>query len=126
MLIVAVGVDAVEIGRIDRLFRTAGERFLQRVFTPGERAYCLARAQPAQSLAARFAAKEAVMKCLGTGWGGGVAFPSIEVVRDAAGALGVRLHGGAAGTAAARGIRSIQLSLTHTSQLALAFAVASG
>lgn len=124
-MIAAIGVDMVAIDRIEALWRRAGERFLARVFTAAEQRYCLGRARPAPSLAARFAAKEAVMKCLGTGWSGGVGFPHIEVVRGEGGAVGVALHGPAAETATARGLGPILLSLSHTDGMAVAFAVAS-
>ncbi len=123
-VIVAVGVDLIEVERIQRLWAEGGDRFLARVFTPQERAYCLARANPAESLAARFAAKEAVMKCLGTGWAAGVGFAQIDVTVDARGAPGVSLAGVAAELAAAAGIGRIHLSLTHTASAAVAFAVA--
>lgn len=123
-MIVAIGVDSVAIRRVEDLWRRTGARFLERVFTERERAYCLSRHRPAESLAARFCAKEAVMKCLGSGWAMGLAFRQIEVVRDDAGAVQVRLTGEAAARAAARAIRTVHLSLTHTDEVATAFAVA--
>ena len=123
-VIVAVGVDLVEVERVARLWAEGSERFLARVFTPAERAYCLARAHPAESLAARFAAKEAVMKCLGTGWTGGVGFGQIGVTLDASGAPRVELSGEAAARAAAAGITRFHLSLSHTATAAIAFVVA--
>lgn len=125
-MILGIGTDAVAIDRIAALWHKGGERFLQRVFTPAERAYCLSQARPAASLAARFCAKEAVMKCLGTGWAQGVGFAQIEVARDAAGAVRVEVHGAAAEHALRLGIRRFHLSLTHTEALAQAFAVAEG
>lgn len=124
-MIVAVGIDAVEIDRIEQLLARDGSRFVQRVFTAAESAYCEAVAHPAQSFAARFAAKEAVLKCLRTGWSGGTGFHEVEVVRAADGSVSVQLHGAAADHAARLGIRSIALSLTHTRATAMAFAVAS-
>jgi holo-[acyl-carrier protein] synthase len=118
------GVDLVEVARVERALATHGERFLARVYTPGERVYCLAKARPGPSLAARFAAKEAVMKCLGTGWSDGVGFSQIEVVRGPKGAPSLVLHGRAAEHAQALGIRRWHLSLTHTEHGALAFAIA--
>lgn len=125
-MIVAVGVDVVELRRIARLLDAEGERFLERVFTPAERGYCLAKLSPVPSLAARFAAKEAVMKCLGTGWGDGVGFRQIEVTRDARGAPGIALQGRAALLAEQGGIRGFRLSLSHGEDVAVAFAVAVG
>ena len=123
-MIVAIGVDSVEIARIARLWQHGGERFARRLCTGAELAYCLARAHPEQSLAARFAAKEAAMKCLGTGWGEGVGFGQIEVARAASGAVALRLHGAAAARAASLAIRRLHLSLTHTDAAATAFVVA--
>jgi holo-[acyl-carrier protein] synthase len=123
-VIVGVGVDTVAIARIRRLAERNGERFLQRVFTAAEVAYCRTRHRPDESLAARFAAKEAVMKCLGTGWTNGVTFRDIEVTRDDAGAVGVRLSGEARDAAARRGIQRLHLSLSHTADDAIAFVVA--
>lgn len=123
-LIIATGTDLVEVSRIRHLLHRRGRRFLDRVYRPAERAYCMSRAEPAESLAARFAAKEAVMKCLGTGWSHGVGFHDVEVTRSAAGAVGVRLHGNAAARAVRLGISRMHLSLTHTGDKALAFVVA--
>lgn len=121
-MIVAIGVDSVAIARIERLLN--GGRFAARVFTPSERTYCTGKARPAQSFAARFCAKEAVMKCLRTGWGSGVAFADIEVLRQPAGDLTVALRGPAAERAHALGIGRWHLSLTHTDDVATAFVVA--
>ncbi|MCA8954101.1 MAG: holo-ACP synthase [Planctomycetes bacterium] len=123
-MIAGIGVDSVEIARIEALWQRGGERFLTRIFTPAEQRYCLARHRPGESLAARFAAKEAVMKCLGLGWTEGLTFVEIEVERAPNGAVGVRLHGAAAGRAAALAIARVHVSLTHTAELATAFAVA--
>lgn len=123
-MIVAVGVDAVSVPRIQALWASSGERFLQRVCTAAEADYCRSRHRPAESLAARFCAKEAVMKCLGGGWTRGVTFRDIEVVRDGLGAVSVRLSGGAAAAALRRGIHHFHLSLSHTAELAIATVVA--
>ncbi len=123
-MIVAVGVDAIAIERIARLWQKSGERFLAKVFTEREVAYCATKVQPAQSLAARFAAKEATLKCLGTGWAEGLGFQQIEVLRDAAGAVRLALTGAAAARASTLGIRRWHLSLTHTDTTATAFVVA--
>jgi holo-[acyl-carrier protein] synthase len=125
-MIVAVGVDTVDIARVARLLAAPGERFVARVFTPGEAAYCRGRAGPAAaaSFAARFAAKEAVLKALGTGWAHGIAFRQVEVVRDHRGAVAVHLHAAAATRAQALRIARWHLSLTHTDTSATAFVVA--
>lgn len=123
-MIVAIGTDAVEIERIRGLYERSGERFVQRVFTPDEAAYCRTRHHPAESFAARFAAKEAVMKCLGTGWADGTAFREIEVRRIPSGDTELALTGVAAARAAARGIRRWHVSLTHTAITATAFVIA--
>ena len=123
-MIVAVGADLVEITRIRKILERTRESFLARAFTESERAYCETRGDPADSLAGRFAAKEAVMKCLGTGWSQGVGFRQIEVVRSAEGAVGIALTGRAAELAAERGIARIHVSISHSGGQALAFAVA--
>jgi holo-[acyl-carrier protein] synthase len=116
----AVGVDLVEVRRIAALVERHGERFTGRVFTPGERADCGGRAE---SLAARWAAKEAVAKALGTGIGA-VGWQEIEVLRGESGCPAVLLHGRAAALAADRGLARWALSLAHDGGLALAFVVA--
>jgi len=123
-VIVSVGVDAVEVARIRGLLERSRGRFERRVFTDTEAAYCRGRERPAESFAARFAAKEAVMKCLGTGWAAGTGFRQIEVQRQVSGQPTVSLDGAAAATAAALGIRRWHLSLTHTQTVATAFVVA--
>lgn len=123
-VIVAVGVDLVDVARIEALVARERERFLERIYSPAEREYCMRRGRPAEALGSRFAAKEAVMKCLGTGWADGVTFTQIEVMREETGAVGVRMTGRAAEVAAARGIRRVHLSLSHTDGQAIAMAVA--
>ncbi len=124
-MIIAIGTDAVEVERIRRAIDHAqwGERFRQRVFTAGEIAYCVKLARYAESFAARFAAKEAVMKALGTGYGRGVWWRDIEVVRPS-GRPTIVLHGGALERAAAIGATRWHLSLTHTAGQAMAHVVA--
>lgn len=123
-MIVAIGVDAVEIERIRGLYERSGERFLQRVFTDQEADYCRGRGHPAESLAARFAAKEAAMKCLGTGWAEGLAFRQIEVQRVPSGDTRLVVTGEALRRAEELGIRRWHVSLTHTDRTATAFVVA--
>jgi holo-[acyl-carrier protein] synthase len=123
-MIVAIGVDAVEIERIRGLYARSGDRFVQRVFTDNEAAYCTTRSHPAESLAARFAAKEAVMKCLGTGWAEGLAFRQIEVQRLPSGDTRLVVTGTALTRANELGIQRWHVSLTHTKVTATAFVIA--
>ncbi|MFY9344972.1 MAG: holo-ACP synthase [Planctomycetota bacterium] len=123
-MIVAVGVDTVAIARIADLLHKSPERFPRRLFTADEIAFCESRPHPAESFAARFCAKEAVMKCLGTGWTAGLAFRQIEVARGPTGAVSIRLSGAAAERAQQLGIRRWHLSLTHDAGAATAFVVA--
>ena len=122
-MIVGLGIDVVEVERIRDLHRRRGERFQRRVFTPGEIAACLGRADPAPSLAARFAAKEAGMKALGTGWGEGVGWRDLEVVSEAGRPPHLELHGAAAARAAALGAEGWHLSLSHDAGISAAVVV---
>lgn len=115
------GVDFVEIDRIAGVLQRYGDRFLRRIFTPGEIAYCRGRAP---NLAARFAAKEAVMKSLGTGFRG-VGWRDVEVVRAPSGAPSPRLHGRARQRAERLGVTEIAISLSHSREYAMVVAVAS-
>lgn len=118
---IRVGTDLIEIGRIRRsLDRYAG--FRDRCFTPAEQAYCDARANPAESYAGRFAGKEAVGKALGFGVAGAFAWKEIEIVGRPK--PSVRLSGRLAAVAARSGVREIDLSMTHSRELAQAVAVA--
>jgi holo-[acyl-carrier protein] synthase len=120
--VVGIGVDAVDVDRFRRaLARTP--TLAERVFTAGELLYARRRPDPTQPLAARFAAKEAVMKCMGVGLGA-CAAQEIEVVRAESGAPSIVLHGKAASLASERGIATWMLSLTHTDISAVAMAVA--
>ncbi len=125
-MIVGIGVDIVEIGRIRRLRERQGEAFLEKCFTPAEREYCRRRKNADESFAARFAAKEAVMKALGTGWSGGASFAGIEVVRDDDGPPTVQLHGKTAALAESKGVLALHLSLSHSERYAVAQVVAEG
>jgi holo-[acyl-carrier protein] synthase len=122
-MIVGSGIDLVEIGRIQRSMERYGQRFLDRVYTAAEQAYCLRKRQAAESLAARFAAKEAGAKALGTGISQGVNWLEIEVVREPGGRPALRFHGRAAQFAARLGVRHAALSITHTADLAMASVV---
>lgn len=119
-MIVGSGIDMVEIERIQQSFERFGKRFLDRVFTPSEQAYCMRKRNAAESLAARFAAKEAAAKALGTGISRGVNWLEIEVVREPGGRPSIRFHGRAADFAARLGVAHTALSLTHTASLSMA------
>jgi holo-[acyl-carrier protein] synthase len=115
-----LGIDLVEVGRIKKALDRWGERFLHRIYTPREIDYCHRKAFPEQSLAARFAAKEAVFKALGTGLSGGVRWTQVEIVNDPRGKPEVRV-----GPQLARliGNKKILLSISHTKEFAVAQAV---
>jgi len=119
MAIIGLGFDATDIPRVREVFARYGDRFLRRVFTDGEIAYCMRHRDPVPSLAARFASKEAAMKALGTGHSRGVLWKDIEVVRSY-GPPQLRLTGGAERRFdAMRGRRSL-LTITHADVLAMA------
>src|SRR5579884_1138414 len=122
-MIVGIGVDIAEIARLEQAIRRHGPAFLRRVFTPGEVRYCEAHREKYARYAARFAAKEAAMKALGTGWRGGVAWRDFEVSNLASGRPALVFHGKAAELAARRGVRTISLSLTHTAEQAMALVI---
>ncbi|MBI2890789.1 MAG: holo-ACP synthase [Nitrospirae bacterium] len=115
-----MGVDLVEVGRVDRLLKRYKERFLQRVFTTGERQYAARKAHTAEHLAGRFAAKEAFVKALGTGLRQGIVWTDVEVVREKGGRPSLQLHGRAKELAAKAGVVRMALSISHTSALAMA------
>ncbi len=119
MSILGVGLDLVDIPRIAALRRRHGDR-LTTVFRREELDFCLARKNPDECLAARFAAKEAVMKALGTGWAEGVSFLGIEILREESGKPAVRLHGATLEKARALGIGRIHLSISHARTAAVA------
>jgi holo-[acyl-carrier protein] synthase len=124
-MVVGLGTDLIEIARVQASLDRYGERFLGRVFTPGEIAYCQRKKHTAaESFAARFAAKEAGAKALGTGISRGVSWKEFEVRRETSGRPTLHLSGRAAELAEAMGIRRLQLSLTHSRELALAVVVA--
>lgn len=119
-MIVGTGIDLVEIERIEQSAKRFGQRFLNRVFTPAEQAYCMRKRNSAESLAARFAAKEAGAKALGTGISHGVSWLEIEVVREPGGRPTIRFHGRAAEIAERMGVAHVALSITHTGSLSMA------
>lgn len=123
MALAGIGVDMLEIVRMERTMRRRPS-FLCRVFTEEERAYCDACARPAEHYAARFAAREAVVKALGTGFSNGVGFSDVSVTMDAQGRPRALLSGRAAQIAREGGVREVALSLSYTRDVAVANAVA--
>jgi len=126
MIVQGLGIDLVEVDRISSLMERTGETFKNRVFTPDEIAYCDSNANPAIHYAARWAAKEAVAKAIGTGFTEGVSWIEITVTRQANGAPGIHLIGKTAIIARERGIHRWLLALTHTQTTAAASAIALG
>ncbi len=125
-MIVGLGIDLIELIRVRGAVEHFGDRFLRRVYTDEEIAYCRGKADPVPSLAGRFAVKEAAMKALGTGYARGVWFRSIEVARKPAEAPGVVFHGGARTRADDMGVTNIFVSLTHEKGMAAAVVVLEG
>jgi holo-[acyl-carrier protein] synthase len=125
-MIVGIGLDVVEIARIRRLMERWRERFLHRVFTEEELAYALRRHDPAEHLAARFAAKEATLKALGTGLSMGVRWREMEVRRPRGERPTLALSGRTAALGQSRGVHRLHLSLTHDAGLAMAQVLAEG
>lgn len=121
-MIRSVGVDIVEICRIEKMLHKWPERFLNRVFTPAEQAYCLAKSNAAMHLAGRFAAKEAVLKVLGTGLRD-VKWTEIEIIRDELGKPQVRLNGKAGMLARKQEISAVLISISHSRAYAVAQAL---
>ena len=125
MRIVGHGIDIIDIPRVERMIADHGERFLARCFTEGELAYCAtSKKRQAEHLAGRFAAKEAVLKALGTGWSGGIAWTDVEVVRLETGKPTVKLTGECARVAAGLEVREWWLSISHIASHAVASAIA--
>ncbi|HZO83274.1 MAG TPA: holo-ACP synthase [Candidatus Binataceae bacterium] len=129
MKILGTGIDIIEVERVERALTRPriGERFRARVFTEREIAYCESRGRPRyQSYAARFAAKEAAMKAMGTGWNRNVGWREIEVVRERGRPPTIVLAGKAAEFARRKNITAFHLSLTHSATSALAHVIAEG
>lgn len=125
-MVVGLGTDLIEIARIERSLQRFGEAFLRRIYTAGEITYCMAKKNSAESLAARFAAKEAGAKALGTGISRGVGWRELEVRRDLGQRPELHLSGRAAQIAAALGVTRLSLSLSHSRELSIAVVVAEG
>ena len=122
-MISGTGIDIEKINRIERIIERWGHKFLDRIYTKGEQAYCLNRVTSAQSFAARFAAKEACMKALGTGFSQGVRWLDIEVVRLKGHRPEIKLHGRSKEIADSMGIVNISLTITHSDNFAHALVI---
>ena len=123
---IAHGIDLVDCDRLRQSIERHGQRFLERVFTAAELDYCLGRKRQTEHLAGRFAAKEAVLKVLGTGWRNGICWTDIEVVNAPSGQPRVLLHGRCRELADEQGIDGILLSISHVASHAMASAIAVG
>jgi holo-[acyl-carrier protein] synthase len=119
-MIVGTGIDLAEVPRIRASIERYGKRFIERIYTPGEIAYVERKANRYERYAARFAAKEAGMKAIGTGWRRGVRWQDFEVANLSTGRPTLRLHGVAAQVALRLGVQNISLSMTHTAETAMA------
>src|SRR2546423_10924754 len=119
-MIVGTGIDIAEVPRIAQAISRHGNRFLQRVFTEGEIRYCESKANRVERYAARFAAKEAAMKALGTGWNYGVRWRDCEITRMPGGRPTMSFHGKAGEFAAKLGVKNVALSISHTEEQAIA------
>lgn len=119
-MIVGMGIDVAEVKRIRAVLESQGERFVRRVYTEAEAAYCDQFKNKYERYAGRFAAKEAAMKALGTGWSRGVRWVDVEVVRQTGGRPTMVLHGEARKIADALGVKNIAISITHTAEQAFA------
>lgn len=124
MQIIAHGIDLVDFPRIEQMVNRHADRFLDRVFTPAEQDYSQANKNSIEKLAGRFAAKEAILKLLGTGWRGKIAWTDIEILNNEFGAPKVNLTGEVEKIAKKNGIKNISISITHTANFAIASAVA--
>jgi holo-[acyl-carrier protein] synthase len=125
-VIVGLGVDIAEVGRVKAAIERHGEVFLRRVYTPREREYCERFKNKFERYAGRFAAKEAAMKALGTGWSRGVRWVDVEVVREKGGRPTIALAGEAKSIAERLGVKHIVMSITHTEAQALAQVIFEG
>jgi holo-[acyl-carrier protein] synthase len=119
-MIVGIGVDLCEVDRMEAAIARHGERLLARIYTPAERAYCESKLNRMERFAGRFAAKEAAMKAIGTGWRRGVAWRDFEVTRAASGQPVILFHGVAREIADKLGVRRALVSITHIKSMAMA------
>ncbi len=125
-MILGTGIDLAEVDRIKASIERYGERFLRRIYTPGEIAYVERKANKYERYAARFAAKEAGMKAIGTGWRRGITWQDFEVANLPSGRPTIKFHGVAAQVAERMGVKRAHLSLTHTAQFGQAFLILEG
>jgi holo-[acyl-carrier protein] synthase len=125
-MILGIGFDLLEVSRMARSLEEHGDRFVARIFTEGEILECAGRLDRAQALAARFAAKEACLKALGTGWAQGLNFQQVEVLKAEGGRPELELSGAARERAGRMGVRAIHVSLTHQKGMAGAVVVLEG
>jgi holo-[acyl-carrier protein] synthase len=119
-MIVGTGIDIAEVPRIRHSIERFGDRFIRRIYTVGEIRYCDSKANRVERYAARFAAKEAAMKALGTGWSHGVRWRDCEVVRMPGGRPTITFHGRAGEIAAKLGAKNAAVSISHTAEQAIA------
>lgn len=124
MDILGIGTDIIEVPRIGRMIEQHGELFLRRVYTDREIHYCQARKHAFEHFAGRWAAKEAILKAIGTGWAKGICWTDMEIRHDPAGGPRVLVRGGARDAALRRGISEIRISISHCRTYATAFAIA--
>jgi holo-[acyl-carrier protein] synthase len=126
MAILGTGIDIVEVLRIAQMIEKHGELFITRVYTDHEIEYCSARKAATQHYAGRWAAKEAVLKALGTGWRRGISWRDIEIRNDAKGAPTIQLRGGARDVMTAARIAKLHVTISHCRNFAVAYVVAEG
>jgi len=122
-VIVGIGIDVEQVARVREAMERHGRRFIDRIFSPAEIAYVERKANRYERYAARFAAKEAGMKAIGTGWRRGVRWLDFEVANLPSGRPTLRIHGAAEKIAEGLGVRNIALSLTHTTEQAMAIVI---
>jgi holo-[acyl-carrier protein] synthase len=125
-MILGTGIDITEVPRVAESISRFGDRFLQRIYTEEEIRYCESKANRVERYAARFAAKEAAMKALGTGWSRGIRWRDIEVYRQPGSRPTIRFHGKASEFAVRMGVKNVALSLSHTTEQAIASVILEG